>query len=101
MLCRSREVKSEFQEFKSIFEVETTDQGTTITIIPEKPDKESNTSRSFHDVRRNKHRRSLSKDMKNGRSQEISSESNNTSSNVDVKEPRSNSQDSQGFLEQQ
>ena len=40
-------IDSEFQEFKSIFEVETTEQGTTITVPQEKSDRDMNTARSF------------------------------------------------------
>lgn len=98
MLCKSREVNRDHQEFKSIFEVETTDQGTAITIPKEKPEKEFNRSRSFYDARRTKHIRNKSKHDKS--SQEISSDSNNTSS-VEVKEVRTSSQNSQEFVERQ
>lgn len=51
MLCKTKPVDSEYQEFKSIFEVETTEQGTTITVPQEKSDKDMNMARSFTDVR--------------------------------------------------
>ena len=54
MLCKPKPIDSEFQEFKSIFEVETTEQGTTITVPQEKSDRDMNTARSFQDLRRSK-----------------------------------------------
>ena len=99
-LCKLKEVDSVYQEFKSIFEEETVTYGTAIT-APQ-PDKSRNSFRSFHDVRKNKQRRSMSfsRDLRNGNTQEISDNSRNSSDNcVDPSNmPRSISHNSQEVL---